>query len=225
MTPIKVKQAFKERLEKAIELHDGLVMTAQRWRNRAATETMLAEQFCMYASVQWESFLSDLFTSYALEDPSIALKNLEKRLTESIRSKFGERALRCVSYDFDGPFTWERLSAVLDPNDWNITVKSAEGLSARANELLVAKHAKLFSLDKADSQFLNYSIALRNYLGHRSAGSRRQLVVSLKNLTEPGNASFLGTVTNVGAYLKGAAGSTSRAVAFAKRLLVMAQKL
>lgn len=221
-----VKSNFKERLSKATECHRELMLAVHNKLNQAALETMLVEQFATLSAIQWESFLNDLIIAYAMMSPKTALKGLEGRIERSVQDKFGERAARCVTFAVKQPFTLVKISKLLDPKDYNITVKSANELTSKANDILAAKFAKMFSLNKSDAQFVDYEVALRNFLSHRSDGSRNILKISIQALTEAQNLPLRASIKNIGTYLKtrDAAGNT-RAVIFAERLVEISQKL
>ncbi len=227
MTPSeKVKANFKRRLSKAVDCHSDLMLAVHKMLNQAALETMLVEQFAMLSVVQWESFLNDIIIAYAVMRPGAAMKNLKTRIEQSVEVKFGERAAKCINFKVKKPIPWERIVGLLDPKDWNITVTSAEKLSSKANEILAAEFAKRFSLDKADAQFIDFAVALRNYLSHRSDASRAELKRTLQELSEPNNAFFKAKLIDSGTYLKtkNATGKT-RAGAFAERLIEVSEKL
>lgn len=195
-------------------------------KNELTLRTMLVEQFVMSSVVLWESFLNDLFLAYALEQPETALGSLRKRITQSIDGKFGQHAASCFQFSVKKPLTKQRLIALLDPKNWNITVTSAQELASKANDLLHARFAKTFSLTKTDGQFFDYVIALRNFLSHRSKGSRAILNEAVARLTEPENHVFKGSTKNIGGYLKTTGpNAETRAIALAARLVSFASKL
>ncbi|MCX6900102.1 MAG: hypothetical protein NT105_15560 [Verrucomicrobia bacterium] len=222
-----VKANFKRRLSKAIKCHAELMLAVHNKLNQAALETMLVEQFVMLSSVQWESFLNDLIIAYVLMRPGTALQSLEQRIEKSVQGKFGTQAVSCLTFKVRKPVTRQRIAGLLDPKDWNITVGSGEELSTKANDLLSAEFAKRFSLDKDDAQFIEFGVALRNFLGHRSDGARAELKAAIQSLSEPKNVCFRAVkLGDVGTYLKAKtpAGIT-RAVACATRLMEIAEKL
>jgi hypothetical protein len=222
----KVKANFKFRLIKAVSWHGELMLAVHRKVNQAALETMLVEQFAMLSAVQWESFLNDIIMTYAVMRPRAAIKALQQRVGASVRSRFGERAARCMKFQVKSPVTWDRLVGLLDPKDWNISFTSAEKLRDRVNELLAAEFAKRFSLAKDDAQFFDFAVALRNFLSHRSAASRTALKTAINLFTEAANTPFKANLGNAGTYLKARDSTgTTRAVLFAKRLIDLAGKL
>jgi hypothetical protein len=222
----RVKSNFDERLSKATECHRELMLAVHNKLNQAALETMLVEQFAILAAIQWESFLNDLIIAYAMMSPKTALKGLEERIEKSVQDKFGERAAKCVTFAVKQPFTLVKISKLLDPKDYNITFKSASELTSKANDILTAKFAKRFSLDKTAAQFVDFEVALRNFLSHRSDSSRNILKNSIDALSEAQNLSLKASIRNMGTYLKAKdANGKTRAVIFAERLVEISKKL
>lgn len=226
MKPDRVKSNFGKRLSTAVCHHSQLMVQVGNNKNQAAIETMLVEQFVMLSAVQWESFLNDLIIAYVVEDPDSAVASLKKRIENSTKQKFGEQAAKCMSFEVKKPIAWDRVVGLLDPDAYNITFASANELSSKANDYLGAMHAKKFSLGKSDSQFINYTVALRNYLSHRSNASRQSLKAAIAALTEPDNVAFKAKLVDIGTYLKTKDGNNvTRAVAFSNRLIQISQKL
>jgi hypothetical protein len=158
--------------------------------------------------------------------PEAAVNNLKKRIDQSVSGKFGGKAAKCICFRVKSPISKKHIVALLDPKDWNITVRNAAELFSKANEVLVAEFARRFSLDKADAQFFDFAVSLRNYLGHRSDGSRAELKAALRGFLEAANAPLAAKLVNIGTYLKtkNSTGAT-RAVIFAQRLISISEKL
>jgi hypothetical protein len=222
----KTKASFSKRMLRVTQCHEELILAIYKKTNEKSLKTMLVEQYVMLGVVSWETHLHDLFVVYIQSKPEVAISSMEQRITQSVEGKFGGRAADCIRFDVKKPLTTQRIESLLDPKNWNITVKSSNELASKANNWLHAKYAKAFSLDKADSQFLDFAIAMRNYLSHRSAGSRSTLKAALGNLSEAPNSSLIGSVRDLGAYLKHITPSgRSRAVEFVNRLMDIAGKL
>ena len=222
-----VKAGFSKRIAKATANHAELMLAVHNKKNEQALRTILTEQYVMLAVVLWETYLNDLFIAYAMDKPSTVISSLEKRIASSIGSKFGQYAATCVKFAVRKPITRQTIVSLLDPKNWNITASSSKDLATKANEILHATFAKRFSLDKADSQFLDFAIAVRNFLSHRSGGSRTTLRNALNLLSEPAN-DFLtgGNTANFGTYLKTpCASGKSRAIELVNRLAGVAEKL
>jgi hypothetical protein len=221
----KVRKTFCKRISDVTRSHEELILAVHNKKSEQALKTMLVEQYVMLSVVLWESFVNDIFLAYALDNSSVAVGNLKRRIGQSVEGKFGAHAASCIRFSVRQPITKGRLALLLDPKNWNITVRSAEELSSKANELLHARSAKKFSLAKSDAQFLDFVVAFRNFLSHRSKGSRATMKEALSRITEADNKFLCGSTKNVGGYLKYVCtGGNSRAVSFVNRLVTLAAK-
>lgn len=107
-----------------------------------------------------------------------------------------------VTVTVPNPLTRAQIEEMLDPEGRNVSAESAGTLAEKANDLLAAAHAKKFSLTAVDGGFLDFVIALRNYLSHRSSGSMKILRKRLSDLGTADPAShMIGTLTTVAIYL------------------------
>lgn len=208
-----VIRKFQKRLDTSTEYYRELLLAVHQKRRQASLETMLAEQFTLNTIVLWEVFLSDLFMAYVVEDPTKYMRGLRERMEQSVKERFGGEAARCVTFDLPDVIAMARVSHWLDPKNFNLTFKSASALQARANDVLAAQFAKKFSVDQTTGQFLDFAIALRNYLAHRSPASRGQLKVAASALSGA-HAGLNVPIRDVGAFLKSktGAGDTRAAV-------------
>jgi hypothetical protein len=221
-----VKSNFDRELKKSVDLHLDLMAGTRNKVNQAALETMLVEQFSIGVAVRWESFLSDLIMAYASMYPQTAISTLNNRIQESVKGKFGEKVARCTVFAVKTPVTWDRLGSLLDPQAWNITCRTSTDLAAKANALLEARFAQSFSLSKADSEFFDFAVSLRNFLSHRSTGSRKFLKQALAKLSDPINSDFAARLGGIGPYLKFKNGNgKTRAVLLAERFISIATTL
>jgi hypothetical protein len=144
---------------------------------------------------------------------------------QSVREKFGHPTAQFLRFTPPTQISLAQTRAMVDPKEFNITITSADVLTRRANELLEAKYARLFTLNPEFAQFVNYIIAARNYLAHRSKSSRKQLKSAVGVLEGP-NLPFAGSVSKVGSYLKARdAQNQTRAIVIARRLIVLAEIL
>jgi len=164
--------------------------------------------------------------AYVTRHSRVCIKNLQSRIVQSVTERMGAEAAKGLEFRFPVTLTRVRAAALLDPKKWNISYGSAEGLANRANALIAATHANKFSLGAEDSQFLDFAIAFRNYLSHRSDGARETLRQAIAQLTGGSNASLAGPASNIGTYLKfkNAAGD-SRAILIAQRFRSIAVAL
>lgn len=183
---------------------DELLMAIHQKRREASLKSMLSEQTTILIAVLWETFVSELITSYVAEKPASCLSDIEGRLKKSLDDKFPGIA-HWVAWEFPDAVSWLQAEKLLDPKGWNVAAKSAQDLAEMANRLLEGADAKKFSLVADDRDFVDYLIALRNYLSHRSSASRAKLVHNISSINPVGaNAPLSGQMTHVGNYLKGA---------------------
>ena len=220
-----VVRKFTKRLTAAIEYHRELLLAVHLKTHQASLETMLAEQFTFNSAVLWEGFLSDILLSYVVMNPKTYLTSLEARVSQSLKERFGSEVVRYHGITFPTKISRTQAKALIDPKQFNITVRSAAGLAQKANDLLIAKYAKSFTLAAEDARLVDFSIAIRNYLGHRSSASRDSLKAAVQPLVGV-NADLQGNIRDVGSYLKhkNAQGDT-RAIVLARRIITIAGKL
>lgn len=217
---------FEKRIDQTLDYYSELLLAVTGKRRQAALETMLAEQSAMIMAVSWEAFIHDLLIAYVGTNPSVFKQDLQVRVSRTVQDKYGD-AVRWVKFRVPKTPSRSQLIGVIDPRGWNITANSAEDLSKRANQLLPAADAKKFSLDADDGAFVDFLIALRNYLGHRSKASRAEVSRLVKAIQRAGqNGPLAGHLTSVGAFLKDKiAGNDTRSHFIGRRLKQVAQKL
>jgi hypothetical protein len=180
---------------------------------------MLAEQFVLNVGVLWEVFINELLLSYLIASPNRFSKNLSAKLFQSIDTRFGSTVSQLVRFSVPKELSIAKASALADPKNFNITVNSSDDLTTRANDLLEAKYARLFTLQPEDAQLLNFIVAMRNYLAHRSISAKTKLK-KITSLLSGVNISLRGPVSNIGTYLKKRdANNNTRSVLIAKRLI------
>jgi len=143
-----------------------------------------------------------------------------------VQAKFGKPVARLTRFDRPSDLTANKVAALVDPAGWNLSLSSASKLASRANEMLASRFARRFSLDEEDGAFLEFSVALRNYLGHKSTKARKNLRVAHAQLSGGKNDAFIAPITNLGAFLKGKnADGNSRVRLHALRLVEIASAL
>lgn len=220
-----VVRKFQNRLATAQTGTDELLLAVYGKRRQASLESMLASHMALDITVLWEGFVSDILVAYVASDPSAFMRDLRNRMEQSIQEKFGAEALKSVALSLPSTVTVAKASAWIDPKDFNFTVKSAEDLTKRANGMLSAPAAKKFTLEPDDAATVDFSLALRNYLAHRSPASRSKLVAEIGGLGGA-NADLKAPMHEIGAYLKArTAAGTPRVFTVASRLLTVAGKL
>jgi hypothetical protein len=225
--PPQIVSNFQEQVKKTLVLYDELVLAVYQKKKQKSLETMLAEQCTLSLAVLWEAFIHDLIVSYIEESPTSCIRFHKDRVTSSIESK-SKLFSKWVTIEVPEILSRVQIEQLVDPNGWNITADSAETLAAKANQFLVAPHAKKFSLTEKDRRFIDLVIAIRNYLSHRSAGALTILKRRLVEIERADPTSLLnGTVTTVGAYLKAKQGNPghNRAKLIGHQLDALAGKL
>jgi hypothetical protein len=219
-----VVHRFVRRLETSIDYHRELLLAVHMKRRQASLESMLVEQFVFYVGVLWELFINDLLLRYLTLSPDTYFQTLEQRIEQSLKDRYGPEAARCTEFSRPTSVSLHRAASFVDPKGFNLSARSADILTKRANELLAAPYAKKFTLEPDDAQFVDFLLAVRNYLGHRSKGARAALKAALTSLTGP-NASFNAPFRDVPSYLKTRVGPEPRSVLIASRLIDVANKL
>jgi hypothetical protein len=130
-----------------------------------------------------------------------------------------------LEFDIPRSLSLSKGRSLVDPKQFNITVQSADQLSRRANELLAAPNARLFTLNPDEAQFVDFIIALRNYLAHRSKSAHASLKASIAGLTGA-NAMLQAITSNFGTYLKRRdTNGDTNSILIASRLVTLAEML
>lgn len=221
----KIVEQFKRRAHQVHDYHNELLLAVHLKQRQAALESMLSEQFVLSLAVQWEAFINDLIISYVVDDPNPYFKQLRIRIVQSVKEKFGNEAQKLTTFKPPSDLKAGKAQLLVDPKDYNVTSPSAATLTKRANELLAAPHAIKFTLSNDDSAFFDYFVALRNFLGHRSGGSRERLKAAANSLAGA-NSPLKGSLKDVGAYLKAKqAGGDRRTAVIVSRIVGIADKL
>lgn len=220
--PSSIVRKFSSRVETDIAYHKELCLAVYGKKRQASLETMLSEQFVLNTAVLWEAFLSDVLIAYLAKSPSKYCVSVVGRMRQSLRERYGSTAARFATIRAPRTLSLASSAAVADPREYNITVASADALTSKANELLAASYAQKFALTSEDAAFVDFVIALRNFLGHRSKAARTRLKERLAGLAGS-NVEFCGNLGEVGSYLKATATTgETRAVALARRLVYVA---
>jgi hypothetical protein len=219
--------AFDRDVRGAIARHNELTLAVYRKVNQKALETALSEQFALSLLVRWETFLSDLVIAYIGMDANHCCTHISSSVMKSVTEKFGKTVARFTTVSLPRNPSGRQVRLLLDPGGWNVTASKAEKLANLADSHLPAKYAIKFHLDAEDSYLVDYALAVRNYLGHRSRGARDRLsnaVSAMKSTTR--YAHYVGSIAKIGPYLKAqVAGSRPRVVALAEDLLQLASRL
>jgi hypothetical protein len=223
-TPAQTVAIFQKRIATTLALYDELILAVDQKKKQKSLETMLAEQCVLGLAVLWEAFIHDLIVSYIEQNPESCIRFHSDRVTQSVESK-SKLFAKWVTVEAPDVLSRVQIELLVDPDGWNITADSAETLAKRANQFLDGAHAIKFSLADVDRAFVDFLIATRNYLSHRSAGA---LTIMKKRVKEMDAASLLnGNVTTVGAFLKAKppGSAHSRAKLIGHQLSALATKL
>ena len=222
----KIKEAFRKNIKLTIEHNDELHHEIHHNVSRGSLETVLSEQLAMTVATQWEAFINDLLTAYVLARPKKVLEDFQRKSKNLIEEKYGTEVARRISFDTKRKPTGANISVLLDPQQRNISANTASNLAKIADKHLNAQQAKKFSLKAEDRQFIDYLIALRNFLAHRSVGSRERLKGAVDNLTHPDNSAFSGPMGRFESYLRQRDGrDNTRAKLIALRIQKISRKL
>lgn len=224
MSENSVVTRFNRRLDASIDYHRELILAIHGKRRESSLESMLVEQFVLYVAVLWELFINDLILTYLTTSPDTYLETLEERIAQSLEGRFGSAVAKCNTFEAPTTPSRDRIAALVDPRGFNVGAQNAAILAKRANELLAAPYAKKFVLAQDDAQFIDFLIALRNFLGHRSKGSRQSLKDAINEL-HGANADLRSQFRDIAVYLKSRVGADSRAVVIARRLIAVATGL
>jgi hypothetical protein len=220
-----VIRKFRKRLTVSVGYYQEMLLAVHLKTHQASLETMLAEQFTFNCAVLWEVFLSDLLLAYVVMNPASYLKGLKANVSRSLKDRYGGEVEKCAELTFPSKITRVQAKALVDPKQFNISIQSSAVLTKKANELLAATHAKKFTLTKDDAQLVDFVIAVRNYLGHRSKAARAAIKSTQAQLGGA-NIGLRGDTRDMGTYLKrrNADGDT-RAIVIAQRLAEVASHL
>jgi hypothetical protein len=179
-----------------------LLQAINNKKNEASLGNELAIQTTLSSLVLWENFINDLLLVYAEADPSRVLKTMKARILQSVEAKFGRSCGRYVLCRFPLSISARTIAAMVDDKGMNITARTATDLASRANEILSGRYACRFTLEPRDSQFYDYVISIRNYLGHYSRKALRSLRETIYNMGHNDNAVFQAQFKQIGPYLR-----------------------
>lgn len=202
MTPRRVVISFKETLRDLETLYDSMLAAISTSRGGVTLEGILAEKFALELGVRWEGFIHDLFIAYVLRGKRTFLRSRREAVKKSVRERYGEPWENLVLLRTPAQWTPRSIEVLLDPHGKHIAFISADKLFNRAKALLGSKAIR-FSLDEEDRQLIDFVIALRNFLAHRSKASLKVFKMSVGDFTKRGpNHELAGRVGSVRAYLR-----------------------
>lgn len=223
--PRHVVARFQRRTRDLLRDFDELILAVHDKRRQASLEIMLAEQTVMSLAVYWEAFLNDIIIRYVVLRPESCLEDARKRYRQSLGDKFAGME-RWVSISFPKVISQNTAEKLIDPRGLNVVATSAQALSEVANRYLSAVDARKFSLAAEDREFVDYFVALRNYLGHRSTASRASFLAAVRPIGAHGtNAALAFRGGQVGVYLKERVGGVTRVNMIGRHVLGIAGNL
>jgi hypothetical protein len=219
-----VVHRFSARIQATIGYHRELLLAVHLKKHQASLETIIVEQFVLSTAVQWEVLVNELLLTYLIKGPKPYLDNLKRRVSQSIKERYGPDVSRTASLTLPKSLTMARAQAFVDPKGFNVGATDSAALSKRANDLLEAQYAKRFTLASEDSQLIDFVISIRNYLSHRSSSSRQALRQTISVLAGS-NVDLNTAFSDSGTYLKYRVGIDPRSILVATRLAQIAGKL
>ena len=225
--PVSTRNAFKVRISNLLRDYDEMILAVHGKKRQASLETMLSEQAVMSLGVYWEAFVHELFVAYVIQNPVNCVLNFRRRLEQNLADKFNVPQ-RWLKLTIPPTINAKHAERMIDPKGWNINATSAQELRSKANQFLHSTHALNFSLNADDAAFVDFLVAVRNFLAHRSANSRALFKSSLASMHASGaNAALASGFVDVGSYLKSSSGSSNqrRVNEIGSRLIVVADRL
>ncbi len=225
-TPSAVLANFQKQVTSTLASYDGLIAAVAGRPRRIPMGRMVSEQCVLNVAVRWEAFIHDLIIAYIENSPSTCVNFHKQKVLQSVEDKH-QGFSAWITVTPPSPFTRPLIEAMLDPKGRNVSVDSAATLAKKANNLLAAVHAKKFSLSAIDGAYLNFSIAMRNYLSHRSRGSKTILNDMHAVLVAADATTSMASSRSVPIFLNQtpAGAASSRAKLIGQGLSVLATKL
>lgn len=222
-SPQEVGKRFVKRIESLLSDYQRLLNNVDGQRRQASLETLLAEQTLMSLGIYWEAFLHELIIAYILQSPDTYIAEYKRKLTQNLTDKF-PGAVGWTTISPPPHLTRTELEMLLDPQRRNFTISDYSKLPETVNKLISAGYAPRFSLGADDTQFLSYLVAVRNFLAHRSDGSRDRLRTVTTNL-KGSNSNLAGTILRFDTYIKQPILGSSRVGEIVGRLKAIATAL
>ncbi len=196
----------------------------------AQDRKIATENYTLTLGVLFEGFVNDLIFAYANRDCTRVMQHLETSVRKTLESN------RKAAAAFDGfaefksqrHLTKKELKAILDPAERNTSFPNYASIEDRANQWLIAEHARRFTgLTAQQRAIIDLTIAFRNNLAHRSKSSLDQLndILKLGPLYPTGLCRSVNRVQQAGHYLKSQMNGGTRASVLAVLLREAAHEL
>jgi len=194
--------------------------------------SILSEVTLHSVYVAFEVFLSDLMLAYINRDFSAYQHDLGSRIDASISAKFGRAAASKTNFSVSRHISVQDLEQLIDPTGWNLTFKDVTELQRKFASWVIPIHgAGVAALSIPDTRLIDTTRTIRNFIAHRSTGSKTIMNDSLLTIsTGPGcpNVSLPRgphMINDVGAYLKSISHGQRRLLTYIERLQVIAAGL
>lgn len=226
----KVKESFKEQLDELGQFFDRMVSHIQGTHNEKADLSQLAQSVFLSQFVAYEVMVSDLFLSYINKDPSHLQNNHEKRIRDSISSRYGPAWTSMVQLDMRKVTSYVELKDLVDADGRNLSFTDVNKMKEEANKLLAPKfRERIKNLPEDDCKLLDTARTIRNYISHRSPASRARMNQLLLDLDREGLNHGLGRTGNevksAGTFLKAKIDGKPRVQLYRERLLQIASRM
>jgi len=148
----------------------------------------------------------------------------------SIEAKFGVWAKNHVRFRRQKHASVAELEEAVDPDGWNLVFKDVAAMKTKADLWLAASHARrVKSLSAHDAQLIETAKALRNFVAHQSASSKKEMNEKLLTIGTGSPNTGLGRGTNevrsLGSFLKAYAGADRRIILYLRRMSAIASKM
>lgn len=195
-----------------------------------AYRSKLAELCFHKLYVAFEIFVSDLFIGLVNRDPSVYQAWLQTEAVNLLSPDVPSWLLARVTFKTEKHVNVEDVRNLLDPNNYNITFRSAKDMQRRARRWLTPVNARgITGISVADRDLINCAVSLRNFIAHESPSSSATMNNQLRKVNKTGNNAGLerrqNEVRAVGSYLKAAVNGSSRLEVVASRFKAIANTM
>ena len=228
--PEDVRTAFVNDARALMEYMDRTRRALEGGPHEKRDISRLASTTFLSLYVSFETFLSDLFLAYLNRDFSQYQASLGNRITQSVSEKFGAWAAGRSPFVSIRNVAVADLEDIIDPNGWNLTFRSAEVIREKACEWLSPAHrGRIQSLTPSDEDLIDTARAIRDFIAHRSLGSKNRMNQQLQIVERHGRNPNLrrgrNAIQDEGVYLKAVFGGQRRIAVYASRLQDIAGRL
>jgi hypothetical protein len=184
--------------------------------------TKLAELCFHKLYVAFETFVSDLFIGLVNRDPAAYQAWLQAEAVKQLSPSVPGWLLARTTFKTEKHVKVEDVRKLLDPNDYNITFRSAKDMQRWARRWLTPVNARgIIGLSVSDRDLINCAVSLRNFIAHESPSSLNTMNNQLRKVNKTGANPGLERKQNelkaVGTYLKASVNGSSRLEVIAGR--------